>query len=350
MSAAVETPFASIATADDAAECYICYAPADASNPLLTPSPCTCKGSIGIHTYCFVQMQLEKPSHECCVCHTPFTYTPSAYTFFDETATDGLRTTGYRHIINGQYDNVLVTYWPSGNHKEIIEYANGLRHGRAMSYYEDGSDHVKCSYKSGQLDGEYQEFYDNGKLHIKGNYTNDGFVEQTIYYTNGQVASSYDFVSIDGQMCPHGYYNTFHENGRIKTSGQYDYGKKIGTEFIRYPSGNLRANIEHVDGKMENVMLFFDTNDIAIYKQAHITYHKNAILPDFELYYHENGAVKAVFTDCKKASPSQTYLYTMGSRRQIDDAADSTELRTSALTDITGPAAGPFPQMIPPSL
>ncbi len=237
MSIAVESMPAIAAAAipeTEAAECYICYEPADAANPFLKPNACACKGSIHLHLKCYFEMQRNKPSTECSACRTPYTYIPDSYVRINETAADGTRTVGDRCVLTGNYDGVCAVYWPNGNHKLITEYNEGLLQGLERGFYEDGGKHFEHFYMMGKREGESKYFRASDQtLEYTETYKEGVMVERDTYYPNGKRASSHGYCY--GEL--HGMYITFHQDGTKDALGEYVSGKKHGAEYCNYPSG-----------------------------------------------------------------------------------------------------------------
>ncbi len=317
MSVAVESvPAAAAAAAavpgTDAAECYICYEPADTANPFLKPHACACKGSINLHLKCYFEIQRNKPSAECSACRTPYTYTPDSYVRIDETAANGTRTVADRCIITGKYDGVRVIYWPNGNHKLVTEYNEGERQGIERGFNQDGGMHFEHFYMNDKKEGESKYFRTSDQtLEFTETYKDGVLYEHDTYYPNGKRASSH------GYYCgvPHGMYITFHEDGTKDALGEYVSGKKHGAEYCNYPSGRIRSVIDYEHGVCRMEMNFFDKDGDA--KKDQISYDENG-KPHIEKYYNEEGFVIRVLVKGEPADPFDRYMQTMGEKTKFE--------------------------------
>lgn len=68
-------------------------------------------------------------------------------------------------------------------------------------------------------------FHDNGRMQYMGNPNQDPEVQKKTYHPNGAMHFLIERVY---RGAPDGYYYEYHDNGQIKTEGQYETGKKTG--------------------------------------------------------------------------------------------------------------------------
>jgi TonB family protein len=74
-------------------------------------------------------------------------------------------------VISAQ-EGLIKTYYPNGNIKSEILYANKIREGKAKFYYENGNLRQEYSYINGKVEGLVKEFYESGKLKLTYNIEN----------------------------------------------------------------------------------------------------------------------------------------------------------------------------------
>ena len=103
---------------------------------------------------------------------------------------------------SGSNEQVIkkVSFYSSGNTKEIENYVQNELNGPYREYYRNGQISVSCSYHEGQRHGEYVEYY------------YDGTTWETGYFKDGQ----YD-----------GEYNTYFADGKIKSKEHYKNGDRF---------------------------------------------------------------------------------------------------------------------------
>ena len=102
------------------------------------------------------------------------------------------------------YTGTLIDKYENGNLGKIAEFKNGLRHGKQETYD-----------KNGQLNGPYNSYYENGNLKTEATYRNgkeDGPIR--VYYENGQLWSESKYKN-GVEVAPIKWYD---ENGNPKPS------------------------------------------------------------------------------------------------------------------------------------
>ena len=89
--------------------------------------------------------------------------------------------------------------------------------------------------EKGNRHGYWEEYHDNGKLFSKGNYVNGnthGYWEE--YHDNGNLWCKGNYV--DGKR--HGYWEYYYSNGNLDYKGNFVDGKRHGYWEEYYYSGN----------------------------------------------------------------------------------------------------------------
>jgi hypothetical protein len=125
-------------------------------------------------------------------------------------------------------------YYPSGNLKTIYPLKRGLRHGEAISYY-DSIVRVK-----------------GGEMNFEKDTSNGPFA---VYYPDGQVRRK-------GQIQKkklHGLIESFHRNGKLKSSISYLNGEVDGRWFEKDSTGNYTGLGEASVGDLIGFNVLSDT-------------------------------------------------------------------------------------------
>jgi antitoxin component YwqK of YwqJK toxin-antitoxin module len=99
---------------------------------------------------------------------------------------------------------------------------NGLRQGLFKSKDRIGG------FKNNLKHGYWESYHPNGKLRAKGNYENNKMVgEWVAYYSNGKP----DFRGSYENGDPHGYWEEYYSNGKLYLQGYYKNGNQVGTWY-----------------------------------------------------------------------------------------------------------------------
>lgn len=207
-----------------------------------------------------------------------------------------------------------VYYYPEGNKKKVVPYADGLENGMAMEYDQQGTIITLIEYKKGFIvnrdrinrkdrnnfkQGKWVYFYDDGTVKLEGNYRDDmknGYFKQydregnlvtvekyiddvlqenvaelvelevrTDYYPNGKIKTVASYK--DG--IPEGIRREYTEDGSILMAYVFSDGKILGQgimnergiregEWIEYyPDGQQKAAGEYNSGKRVGAWKFY---------------------------------------------------------------------------------------------
>ena len=74
---------------------------------------------------------------------------------------------------NGQLHGISLSYYPSGEVSEEVEWKQDVKDGAWTQYYKNGVKRLSGNYGKGKLQGPYEVYYSNGSIEISGNYLNN---------------------------------------------------------------------------------------------------------------------------------------------------------------------------------
>lgn len=148
-------------------------------------------------------------------------------------------------------------FFPSGNMKNEITYANNRPTGYAKMYYENGNIMEEGNWDNGRWTGAYKQYYENGKVFYEWGYNAMGKREGNQKY--------------------------FHENGNVMIEGNWQEGKENGVIKEFYANGKLKSEKA------------FNGGTIDLEASKEYSEEGNAVLP-----HHSNKAPEA-----KKAEPDK---------------------------------------------
>ncbi len=84
-------------------------------------------------------------------------------------------------------DGTILEYYESGRLKNIFNYTNGKRNGKALSFYESGRLRATAFYHNDNPIGITKRYYENGNLMVESKIENGKQVYYKDYYENGQL-------------------------------------------------------------------------------------------------------------------------------------------------------------------
>lgn len=64
----------------------------------------------------------------------------------------------------------IVFYFKSGQKRHVVEYKDGLRHGKSIVWTKDGLKYLEGSYKNGQAHGRVICWYPDGTIESETEY------------------------------------------------------------------------------------------------------------------------------------------------------------------------------------
>ncbi|MCX7955355.1 MAG: hypothetical protein N3A01_09250 [Bacteroidales bacterium] len=148
------------------------------------------------------------------------------------------------HFRKGKAQGVWTWYTQEGRVKRIENYVDGKMEGDYIEYDDSGRVVVKGKYFDGEKTGIW-EFY-LGDVMEYGKFTeNEKDSVWIIKYSNGNIAEISNYVRgvLDGK------YKEYYDNGRIKTEGFYDMGKKKKKWYFFDKNGILYLTIQYRNDK-----------------------------------------------------------------------------------------------------
>ncbi len=134
----------------------------------------------------------------------------------------------------GKWRNYSCNY---GTLSSLETYVNDTLDGYCKYLCEKYKSSVEGKFDKGRPTGEWKKFYNNIILHTIGSY--DGL----FYPDNNQMAYFKQTCNLFGTN-RHGYWKTYHQNGKLKEEGKYIHGKKEG-EWRKYASDGYIYSIKN---------------------------------------------------------------------------------------------------------
>ncbi len=220
--------------------CYICYDAASGDKPFCKESPCSCKGSIKIHTSCLVSLRTAggSASQKCGICRQEFQAgTPGQSRRTAETIEE-IGEDYYRRVYpvnkEGLVHGKMQVYYPSGRLHGTYEYLYGEVNGYIKTYYDTPTNGLRQVARS--IAGLYEDvatmYFDTGEVFreipYKGGQRHGTVIE---YNRNGQIARMSDYVADQN----HGYFLQFYETeGKTITAAKlricFEHGVPLWSE------------------------------------------------------------------------------------------------------------------------
>jgi len=126
--------------------------------------------------------------------------------------------------VNNRKTGVWTKYYPNGNKKHELTFANNIANGYAKIYYRNGQLQEEGVWKMNRWQGQYRYYYPDGTLKYEWNYNGSGKREGEQKY--------------------------FHENGMLMYHGTWKNGNESGELIEYYPDGSIKAKRYFDDGKV----------------------------------------------------------------------------------------------------
>lgn len=126
--------------------------------------------------------------------------------------------------LNNKKTDVWTKYYPNGNKKHELTFANNVANGYAKIYYRNGQLQEEGIWKMNQWAGQYKYYFENGNLKYDWSYNSSG--------------------KRDGQQ------KYYHENGMLMYLGDWQQGKEAGELVEYYEDGSIKAKRFFTDGKV----------------------------------------------------------------------------------------------------
>lgn len=117
--------------------------------------------------------------------------------------------------LNNRKTGIWTKYFPNGNRKHELTFANNIANGYAKIYYRSGKLQEEGIWKMNRWSGQYKYYYGNGNLKYDWSYNSTGKREGEQKY--------------------------FHENGMLQFLGDWKHGKETGELVEYYEDGSIKA-------------------------------------------------------------------------------------------------------------
>lgn len=220
-------------------------------------------------------------------------------------------------------DSTWRFYDEAGELLLLINYKEGMRHGKRITYREN--EIIEENFEDDIKQGLTTHYYPNGAVFRTINFVNgledgpakefaeDGRVVMLTVYRNGFLVSRERINRLDAQNRKQGNWKFFHENGLVKLEGRYLNDMKNGY-FREYdPSGRLIAATKWVDGekqeevdelaKLEVIRDYYPDGKVRIFQTF-----RNGVPHGVRREYSEEGEIVAgaVFENGKKIADGIT--------------------------------------------
>ena len=183
---------------------------------------------------------------------------------------------------DGLYNGVIYDYSPFGKVESVVEYKNGIKHGKSIDLEFDSKNNayvVECNYNNGKKDGKVITYYTvfgemdiysaSNKLESEGYkgiitgkfkeeyYKNDILEGNTKeYYKNGQVKK--EAIFREGKK--EGTVKEYYENGQIKSEENYKNSIPEGVAIAWYENGQIQMEAMQKNGKFNGKLKFYYEN------------------------------------------------------------------------------------------
>ena len=190
---------------------------------MVSPSPCSCRGSIGIHEACLKKVQ-ERTM--CCpVCRTDYA-----------SELDGIhsRYVGERRIVYSTVGGLRHGTYEEYDADDVLLkrscFVAGVLHGPYYVYHEDGETlMIECTYVAGKKEGYLYEYDEDQNMITLSHYRNDlldGWCRE--YYDRGRVFQEYCM----SEGVRDGEFTEFHYDGTVKSRCFYEDGVAVAEEPV----------------------------------------------------------------------------------------------------------------------
>jgi antitoxin component YwqK of YwqJK toxin-antitoxin module len=126
--------------------------------------------------------------------------------------------------LNNKKTGVWTKYYPNGNQKHELTFANSIANGYAKIYYRSGQLQEEGVWKLNKWQGQYKYYYENGSMKYDWDYNASGKRE--------------------------GQQKYFHENGVLQYLGGWKGGKEAGELVEYYADGSIKAKRFFDDGNV----------------------------------------------------------------------------------------------------
>lgn len=137
-------------------------------------------------------------------------------------------------------NGAIEEFYPDGTLMAVTRYADGEKHGRALTFYASKKIHTLATYKQGKLEGKYISYHPGGKLSIVGEYSDNKPSGRWAWYANDGT------TEISSSQFYNGLYTEWYENGKVKCKGIVSFDRQQGT-WEWFNADGSAAKESHID-------------------------------------------------------------------------------------------------------
>ena len=139
--------------------------------------------------------------------------------------------------LNNRKTGVWTKYYPNGNKKHELTFANNIANGYAKIYYRNGQLQEEGIWKMNRWAGQYKYYYEDGTLKYDWSYNSTGKREgeQKYFHENGglQYIGEWKGGKEAGELVE------FYEDGSVKAKRYFDAGAVIPEKTVNLVSGKV---------------------------------------------------------------------------------------------------------------
>lgn len=156
--------------------------------------------------------------------------------------------------VNNKKVGVWTKYYPNGNKKHELTFANNIANGYARIYYRSGRIQEEGIWKMNQWAGQYKYYYENGNLKYDWSYNASGKREgeQRYFHENGVIQYLGDWK--DGKEA--GELREYNDDGSLSAKRFFNEGNLIPEKTVNLTRGKeFDDNSKKYSGKTQTRQL-----------------------------------------------------------------------------------------------
>jgi uncharacterized protein len=178
-----------------------------------------------------------------------------------------------------------TSYYANGNLSLKDFYVDGVAVDTAWNYYQNGNlNMITIRDKKGTAKAEYE--YDvNGWLSVIRKVTGENSVEESSFYSNGQLIV---LEKYEDRKLKDGVYKVYYRSGKLKKLVTKKGNVDDGPCKFYYENGRINDSCSYVNGKLEGPYLTFSETGKLLSKYVY----KNGKIDGIAEKYYEDGKLK----------------------------------------------------------
>ena len=149
-------------------------------------------------------------------------------------------------LVNGRREGKLVFYNTTGEVAREIEFRGGVVDGVDRTFNAQGEATAEQEYIDGRRIVTKSDTYISTKKKTEGTFLHPRMT--VINLDDFWNASLATFGTEEGEAVRHGAYNSWHVNGQLRTTGEYELGKPVGQFTWWHANGQVAIRGTFVDG------------------------------------------------------------------------------------------------------